>query len=117
MKIRVMVTEVDIQGAGRNGTDNPIARALCRATGQPWDIWLTSHAFELAPPFRCVILPGEIFKINRVYHYSGMMWPFEFEFDLDGTEHAERRWPEPEPAYPEAPPLSVPCATETSLDS
>lgn len=71
----VEVTREDIVRSGRSGGDNPIARALFRATGQAWVIFGGSMAYSRSSPHHALALPYEVHQGWRAW-----MWqPFSFE--------------------------------------
>lgn len=71
----VRVTNEDIFKAGRSGGDNPVSRALLRATGQAWVVFGGSMAYSRNSPHHVLLLPYEVSQ-----HWRAWTWePFEFE--------------------------------------
>ncbi|HEX8551657.1 MAG TPA: hypothetical protein VF681_08900 [Abditibacteriaceae bacterium] len=71
----VEVTREDIVRSGRSGGDNPIARALFRATGQAWVVFGGSMAYSRTSPHHALALPFEVHQYWRAWLWQ----PFSFE--------------------------------------
>lgn len=85
--LQVTVTAHDIRETIPDGVDNPVARALERATGTNWDI-IAGHryAYESGSPFRLILLPAHVIDIISRWRSSQAIEPFKFscEFYLRG---------------------------------
>jgi len=82
------VTSQEIQGAQRDGAENPIARALQRIMGTPWFLTDEKYAggtlvYELVPPYHVAVLDPETYNNWKQYRSSGLMWPFEFAITFE----------------------------------
>jgi len=82
------VGQADIKEAGRTATDNPITRALRRATGTKWCIFQGNTAYALTPPHRSLSLPDIVREHWEQYQDSGRMQPFEFDLAGQGLAPA-----------------------------
>jgi hypothetical protein len=88
--MNVQVTLEDIVRAGRSGGDNPISRALLRATGQAWVVFGGSMAYSRTSPHHSHALPFEVSQKWRAWHWE----PFEFEVQwhhIGPATRSERR--------------------------
>jgi len=77
------LTSDDIDSGGGSAIDNPLARALQRATGRLWFVWESNIAYEMRPPYRNVPLPASLSGLLHRYLNTGLMKPLEFEIELD----------------------------------
>lgn len=95
--MNVEVTAQDIRSGGRGTVDNPITRALTRATGTKWCIFQGNIAYGLTPPHRSLPLPAEVCSRWQNYQNWGYLEPFAFDLGLDsdtrpaGLSAQERR--------------------------
>lgn len=78
----IEVTPEDITQAGQKAVDNPITRALHRATHEQWVIFDGHTAYEITPPYYSVTLPKIVTQHWQTYRTSGIMQPFSFEINF-----------------------------------
>jgi hypothetical protein len=77
--LQVTVTAQDIDDAIQDGIDNPLARALNRATGTNWDVVVGHrYAYEVESPYRLILLPPEIVIIISRWRAFQPIAPFDF---------------------------------------
>jgi hypothetical protein len=88
--MKITVTQDDIQGFSHAGADNPITRAMRRATGRSWVVFGGSTAFLRAEPYHTIALPYAVYAHWKLHQSTGAWKPFEFEVDLRLPEHPRR---------------------------
>ena len=79
--MKVSVTKDDIRGARAHALENPITRAIRRATGQTWIVFNGTTAYLRTQPFGSVSLPYEVFQQWQRHYVTGSWQTFDFEFD------------------------------------
>ena len=77
----VRITKQDIEEAGRDGTRNPITRAIQRAVGGRWFVY-APLACEMTEPHRAITLPVEVCAHWERFQDTGSMEPLEFDLAL-----------------------------------
>jgi hypothetical protein len=80
--IRVQITKEDIEIWQSDQKNDPLLRALKRATQTPWRMAEINMAVERVAPFRTLILRSEVLSLCREYKITRTLSPFEFETEL-----------------------------------
>lgn len=75
--MKVRITQRDIEGANRNGLDNPISRAIHRVLGGRWFVFGTK-ACEVSYPYRSTSLPLRAANGWRQFQQTGCIGKLEF---------------------------------------
>lgn len=79
--VKIAVTLDDIHG--HDSGENPITRAIRRATGQTWIVFGGTTAYLRSEPYRSVALPYEVFEQWQVHQNTGVWHPFEFDINIE----------------------------------
>jgi hypothetical protein len=82
MKITIKVTEEDIQQSGRGLHNNPLTRAVQRATRQKWVVLRGRIACRLGWSRCLCLLPYGVAARWKTYRYLRSMQPFEFDLEV-----------------------------------
>ena len=80
--MQVQVTRADIEGSIHDLENNPISRALLRATGQEWHVYPGGVVFQVKSPYRTLFLPMPACRDWMRYQQHGVLEPLQFELDL-----------------------------------
>lgn len=80
--MKIEVTEQDIKDSDRFGMNDPVMRALQRATDSLWRMSEAGVALEALPPYRTAMLRGEVFDRWRAFKATHTIAPFAFEAQL-----------------------------------
>ena len=82
MKIKVSVTEDDIENGGSACHNCPVARALLRATGVMWKVHGDTGETRLGIEWRPYWFPGLVGEFVRSYDKCFDVLPFDFEIEV-----------------------------------
>lgn len=80
--VRVEITPEDIELWKRDPGQEPLLRALQRATHTPWRLVEINMLIEKVAPYRTMILRSEILGRCREHIISSRVVPFAFETEL-----------------------------------
>ncbi len=74
----ITVCDDDIAQSAAGVIDNPIARALTRATGSRWKVWDGRVAQEMQAPHRVIALPSQVHAAWDQSTTASQFRPFSF---------------------------------------
>ena len=78
----ITICEEDISQSASGIIDNPVARALGRATGARWKVWDGRVAQEMHAPHRVVALPRQVHSAWDEGAEANQFQPFSFDLEF-----------------------------------
>ncbi len=92
----IHVTEADIAESRDDLENNPISRALRRATGQTFRVFPGGVVFQVQSPYRTLFLPLQTCRQWMEYQQHGTLQPLAFEIDIkvESATHSGNRMPD-----------------------